>query len=243
MKILFLIHAEFETPGYIEGWAAEKNCTLGYCCPFKGEKLPRGSSFDLIISMGGPQSASSDLNKYPYLNNEVDFLRDALKAKTPVLGFCLGAQLIGEALGAPTERSPHKEIGVFPILLTEEGVQDPLLATLPQEFAVAHWHSDMPGLTKEAVVLAKSKGCPRQIVRYLPYAYGFQCHPEMTLQGAQELIKNCPDDFTADRYVQTPQDILAHDFYALNHNNMICILENFLQSNWTLAIGRRHFRV
>lgn len=238
MHILFIQHAEFETPGYIEDWAAKKNCKMDYCSPFKGEKLPLGSSFDLIISMGGPQSASSDLDKYPYLKNEVDFLKCALKKKTPVFGFCLGAQLIGEALGASTERSPHKEIGIFPILLTEEGMQDPLLVNLPKQFKVAHWHSDMPGLTKEAVVLAKSEGCPRQIVRYLPYAYGFQCHPEMTLQGAKELIKNCPDDFTSDRYVQAPQDILACDFHALNYNNIVCILENFLllRQSWSDAI-------
>ncbi len=228
MKILCILHAPFETPGYIESWIAEKNYELTYCYSFTGEKLPRNSTFDLIITMGGPQSAASDLNKYPYLKDEVELLRHALKAKIPVFGFCLGAQLLGEALGAPTERSPHKEVGVFPILLTEKGMQDPLLANLPKEFAVTHWHSDMPGLTKEAVILAKSEGCPRQIVRYLPYAYGFQCHPEMTLQGAQELIENCPDDFTSDKYVQDPRDILAHDFYALSHNNMVCILENFL---------------
>ncbi len=188
--------------------------------------------------MGGPQSAASDLNKYPYLKDEVELLRSALKAKIPVFGFCLGAQLLGEALGAHAERSLHKEIGIFPILLTEKGMQDPLLANLPQELAVFHWHSDMPGLTKEAVVLAKSEGCPRQIVRYLPYAYGFQCHPEMTLQGAQELIENCAEDFTSDKYVQTPREILEQDFYALSYKNMVCILENFLllRQSWSDAL-------
>jgi GMP synthase (glutamine-hydrolysing) len=229
MHILFIQHAEFETPGYIADWAAKKDCKLDYCSPFKGEKLPRGFSFDLIISMGGPQSASSDLSKYSYLKDEIDFLRAALNAKIPVLGFCLGAQLIGEALGASTKRSPHKEIGVFPILLTEEGMQDPLLNNLPKQFAVAHWHGDMPGLTKEAVILAKSEGCPHQIVRYFPYAYGFQCHPEMTLQGIEDLISNCPNDFTPDQYVQDCQDILAQNFYALNYNTIARILENFLE--------------
>jgi GMP synthase (glutamine-hydrolysing) len=229
MKILFILHAPFETPGYIEDWATQKKCELSYSSPFKGEKLPHGSSFELIISMGGPQSAVFDLNKFPYLKDEVELLRSALKAKIPVFGFCLGAQLLGEALGEPAERSHHKEIGVFPILLTEKGMHDPLLANLPQELAVFHWHSDMLGLTKEAVVLAKSEGCPRQIVRYLPYAYGFQCHPEMTLQGAQELIKNCFEDFTSDKYVQTPREILEHDFHALNYKNIVYILENFLQ--------------
>lgn len=239
MKILFILHVAFETPGYIEDWAVQKNYSPTYCFPFKGESLPHSSSFDLIVSMGGPQSAGPDLEQYPYLIDEVEFLRSALKAKIPVLGFCLGAQLLGEALGAPAERSPYKEIGVFPILLTEEGAQDPLLANLPGEFAVTHWHGDMPGLPQDAVVLAKSKGCPRQIIRFLPYAYGFQCHPEMALHNIQELIKNCRSDLMSDdKYVQTPQDILAHDFYALNHHNMVSILENFLllRTSWSLSL-------
>jgi GMP synthase (glutamine-hydrolysing) len=151
MRILFILHAPFETPGYIEDWAASKKCELSYSAPFKGEKLPHGSSFDIIVSMGGPQSAVSDLNKYLYLKDEVELMRGALKARTPVFGFCLGAQLLGEALGASAERSHHKEIGIFPILLTEKGMQDPLLANLSQELAVFHWHSDMPGLYRTPV--------------------------------------------------------------------------------------------
>ena len=228
MHILFIQHAEFETPGFIEDWAASKNCKTTYCFPFKVEKLPRGSSFDLIVSMGGPQSASSDLNKYPYLEDEIDFLRSALKAGIRVLGFCLGAQLIGEALGASAERSPHKEIGIHPITLTEEGISDPLLKGLPITFPVAHWHSDMPGLTQEAVVLAKSEGCPRQIIRYNPLAYGFQCHPEMSLECASALIDNCPGDFTPGEFVQTPETILSHDFHAVNYLHITRILDNYI---------------
>lgn len=226
MKILQLLHAPFETPGIIESWAADKNYEQSYSSPFTGEKLPR-SSFDLIIVMGGPQSALN-LEKAPYLKDEIALIREALKAKIPVLGFCLGAQLIGEALGAPAEHSPYKEVGIFPISLTEEGMSDPLLANLPKEFHIPHWHNDMPGMTKESVILAKSAGCPRQIIRYLPYAYGFQCHPEMTLQIAEEMVKNCPDDFHPGEYVQAPHDILSYDFHALNHQNMIRILDNFL---------------
>lgn len=227
MKILYILHASFETPSYIESWASTKGYEQLYCSPYAGEAIYPLPSIDLIIVMGGPQS-TSNLEKYPYLKDEITLIRNALKAKIPVLGFCLGAQLLGEALGAPAEPSPFKEVGIFPITLTEEGIVDPLLANLSKEFLVPHWHNDMPGLTKESVVLAKSAGCPRQIIRYSPHAYGFQCHPEMTLQGVDELIKNCPDDFSPSQYVQTPQDMLSCDFHALNHQNIECILENFL---------------
>jgi GMP synthase (glutamine-hydrolysing) len=224
MKILFLIHSPFEMPGAIESWAAEKGYEQIYCSPYAGEKIPR--SCDFIVAMGGPQSPLA-LDKDPYLRDEIALLRDAMKARIPVLGFCLGAQLIGEALGARTERSPFKEVGVFPIELTEEGVRDPLLAKLPKNFLVSHWHNDMPGLTKDAAVLAKSAGCPRQIVRYSPLAYGFQCHPEITLQLAEGLVKNCPEDLAASKYVQSAQEILAHDFAAINRN-MVQMLDHFL---------------
>jgi GMP synthase (glutamine-hydrolysing) len=228
MRILYLLHAPFELPGFIESWASEKGHQQIYVCPFKGEKIPPTSSFDLIIAMGGPQSAVQ-LDEAPYLKDEIVLIRNAMKAKIPVLGFCLGAQLIGEALGAHAERSPFKEVGVFPITLTEEGMRDLLLANSPHEFPVFHWHNDMPGLTKEAVILAESKGCSRQIIRYSPLAYGFQCHPEMTQQIANELVKNCSNDLLPGKYVQIAEQILGYDYYALNYLRMMQILDNFLE--------------
>lgn len=230
MRILYLIHAPFETPGIIESWASEKGYQQTCACPFKGETLPSPSSFDLLIAMGGPQSAGH-LDEAPYLKDEITLIRQALKAEIPVLGFWLGAQLLGVALGAHVERSPFKEIGIYPITLTDEGMQDPLLAHCSKEFPLFHWHNDMPGLTDESVILAKSAGCPRQIIRYSSLAYGFQCHPEMTLQGATELVKNCPEDFVPGKYVQTPQEILSYD-YTLNVPNITTMLENFLNSIW-----------
>ncbi len=228
MKILYVLHADFETPGAIESWAAEKRFDQEYISPFKGEVLPARGSFDCLIVMGGPQSPLA-IDRFPYLENEIALIRDAIKAGLPVLGFCLGAQLIGEALGTATMQSPSKEVGVFPIALSEQGRNDPLLTGLPQEFLVAHWHNDMPGLTKDAIVLAKSAGCPRQIIRYAPHVYGFQCHAEMTLQIADLLIENCEEDLVpgASPYVQPPQTILGNDFNAINQN-MYRILDNFL---------------
>src|SRR5580692_6270921 len=100
MKVLFILHAAFELPGIVESWASKKGFEISYSFPFAGDPLPQsGASVDLIISMGGPQSAISDLSKYSYLQDEVDLIRNAIKAKIPVFGFCLGAQLLGEALG------------------------------------------------------------------------------------------------------------------------------------------------
>lgn len=211
MKIQYIIHADFELPGILHTWAKQNQCEESICRPFADEKLPPPTDFDLLILMGGPQCAVH-LDE-PYLKQEITLIE---QTETPILGFCLGAQLIGAALGAPAEHSPYKEIGVFPIHLTEQGKQDPLLAGLPATFPVIHWHSDMPGLTQDAQVLAYSEGCPRQIIRYTPRIYGFQCHPEPTRANIEAMIKHCPKDFMPSKYVQTPQQLLAADYTAIN---------------------------
>lgn len=226
MKIQYIIHADFELPGAIETWARQNRFEENTCRPYAGEKLPSYDDFDLLIVMGGPQSPLA-IEKAPYLAGEIALIRETLKREKPVLGFCLGAQLIGEALGAKTGRSPNKEVGVFPIELTEEGRQDPLLEGLPQRFDVVHWHNDMPGLTAEAKVLAFSQGCPRQIVRYLPYAYGFQCHPEPMRQNIEAMIRHCPEDLAPGTFVQTAEKFLAQDFQGINQK-LIQILDNFV---------------
>lgn len=225
-NILFVIHAEFEQPGIIESWAREKGFSYQFWRPFAGEVLQEVPEFDWLILMGGPQSPL-EMDLSPYLRSEIDLITRALAADKTILGFCLGAQLIGESLGATTEKSPHKEVGLFPIQLTKEGIVDPILAGLPHKFLVVHWHNDMPGLTEKSKVLAKSEGCPRQIVRYAPKIYGFQCHPEPVRENMEMMIRHAESDLSPGRYIQAKETILQHDFSEMNHI-MISILDNLL---------------
>src|SRR3989338_4794094 len=122
---------------------------------------------------------------------------------------------MGEALGGTYEHSPHKEIGVFDLHLTSAGKNDFCFAQFPHQFASAHWHGDMPGLTPDAEILAYSEGCPRQIIRYTPNVYGFQCHLEFTPQCVQEMVQNAEEELQACKhlpYVQTPQHMLAQAY-------------------------------
>lgn len=226
MKIQYILHADFETPGIIQLWAKQNQFQENFCRPFLGETLPNVTDFDLLIVMGGPQSPLN-IEEAPYLRDEISLIKKALHRGMPILGFCLGAQLIGEALGAQTQRSPNKEVGIFPIELTEAGARDALLESIPLNFSVVHWHNDMPGLTAEAEILAFSEGCPRQIVRYLPFVYGFQCHPEPTQQDVALMIQSCPDDLAPGKYVQSASKFLSGDFDSIN-KMMIKILNNLL---------------
>lgn len=227
MNILCITHADFETPGVIESWAIDKKYTFQISKPYKGDKLPEIDDFDFLIIMGGPQSPL-DIASDPYLVDEINLIKSALHQHKKILGFCLGAQLIGEALGAKTERSPEKEVGVYPISLTQEGLNDPLLKDLPQTFPVIHWHNDMPGLLQDSALLGYSEGCPRQIVRYKPLVYGFQCHLEITREGIETMIEAVPQDLKPSTFTQTREELLENNYTAIN--KMMCdLLDKFIQ--------------
>lgn len=226
MRIVCITHADFETPGIIEPWAKTKGYEFNICKPYLGEALPAVDTFDFLIIMGGPQSPLS-MDKSPYLRDEIQLARTAFANQKRILGFCLGAQLIGEALGAKTQPSPEKEVGVYPITLTPDGIDDPLLQGFPQSFPVSHWHNDMPGLTDSATLLAYSQGCPRQIIRYQPLVYGFQCHLEFSLQNIEAIIHACPGDLTSSTYTQSKAALLAQDYDGINQR-MVEILDRFV---------------
>lgn len=165
--------------------------------------------------MGGPQSPLS-IEDAPYLSDEIDLIKQAINQDKLIMGFCLGAQLIGEALGAKTERSPNREVGLYPIELSDAASVDPIFSNFPKQFDVMHWHSDMPGISKDAVLLASSEGCPRQVVKYGEKIYGFQCHLELTKQLVQGMIENCQSDLKADKYINTIEQLMAVDYLSIN---------------------------
>lgn len=222
MKIHFIIHEVYEGPGALLKWAEERNYTVTSTKVYLGEALPSDSkAVDLLIVLGGPQCPATTTQECHYFkaNDEISFILDCIEKGKVVLGFCLGAQLIGEALGAKFEQSPHKEIGYFPITLTESGREHAHLSHFNTTEIVGHWHNDMPGLTPSSKVLATSAGCPRQIIEYSPLVYGFQCHLEFTSESLPDLIKMSEGDFeTIDghNYIQNPGSIIANSSLAMN---------------------------
>ena len=227
MNILCITHADFETPGVIEKWALDNNHNFKVEKPYRGEKLSTIDKFDFLIIMGGPQSPLK-LTKFPYLAAEIDLIKAAVLQNKKILGFCLGAQLIGEAFGAKTAKSPEKEVGVYPITLADGASNDSLLQGLPSSFPVIHWHNDMPGMTETSVLLASSLGCPRQIVKYKHNVYGFQCHLEINLDGIKALIEAVPEDLKPSKFTQSIEELLAQDYQSIN-NMMVTILDRLVK--------------
>jgi GMP synthase (glutamine-hydrolysing) len=215
MKMLFITHAAFEKPGSIETWAKKNGHQTHEVSPFKGEKLPDINDFDFLVVMGGPQSPLH-VDEAPYLLDEIALIKEALSKNKRIIGVCLGAQLIGEALGAKTERSPNREIGVYPLRLFSAAKYDPVFGKFPEKFDVAHWHSDMPGIPKGAVLLAETEGCPRQIFSYGDRVYGFQCHFELTQELMKGMVEHCADDLKPGNYIRSASEIVGADYSEIN---------------------------
>lgn len=222
MHIHILQHEVFESAAAISGWMAQNEHTASYTQFFKSDTLPSDiSDIDMLIVLGGPQSPNTTKAECPHFDGqaEIAFIKKTIAANKKVLGICLGAQLIGEALGAAVERSPEREIGLYQMHLTDAGKTDRLTSLLEPTFKTGHWHGDMPGLTPESEILAYSTGCPRQIVRFTPLVYGFQCHFEFTPEAIEGMIANCSDElseYAENAFVQSAAQLQANNYSASN---------------------------
>ena len=222
MHIHFIIHEHFEAPGAYEIWGKSRGCSLSYTRVYQGEPLPEALGHtDLLIIMGGPQSPATTREECPWFDAQAEkaLISRAIEEGKTVIGVCLGSQLIGEALGAAFCHSPEKEIGKFPVRLTDAGKANPLFEGFGSVLNVGHWHNDMPGLTPQAKVLAYSEGCPRQIVQYSERVYGFQCHMELTPEVVELLIEHSQSDLRRAgefRFVETAEKLRSHDYREMN---------------------------
>lgn len=222
MKAHILMHESFESPGAILDWCKRNHVEVSYTRFYKEDILPvEMQDFDILIVMGGPQCPDTTVEECSHFDAkaEIEFIKKAIKANKAILGVCLGAQLISEALGAEYSHSPNREIGVFDLHLTENAKNDHVFSEFNSTFEVGHWHGDMPGLTEEAEILAYSDGCPRQVVKYSPKIYGFQCHFEFNLESIKGMIENSSEELEEYKdlpYVENPEQLLSHDYSGMN---------------------------
>lgn len=222
MRIHFIIHESFEAPGAYELWAQSRGHSISYSRVYEGEQLPKSpAGIDFLIVMGGPQSPATTLDECPHFDAAAEkaLISQSIGAGCAVLGVCLGSQLIGEALGARFEHSPEKEIGKFPIRLSQDGLCNDKFSHFGDSLDVGHWHNDMPGLTPEAKIIAYSEGCPRQIIEYSKLVYGFQCHMEFNREVIERLIASSDpslETLAHHKFVQQPDALRANDYSDMN---------------------------
>ena len=224
MRVHFILHETFEVPGAYLKWAIERGHQITSTKVYEKEPLPETiDGIDFLIVMGGPQSPDEDRENFPYYDSkaEIAFMKEAIAADIYIVGVCLGAQLLSVAYGAKYEHSPEREIGVYPVTLTMEGLTDPHVSLFGETLETGHWHGDMPGLTEDAVVLATSQGCPRQIIRFSPKHYAFQAHLEFDPEVVELLITADGEEKLREQseklpFVQTPEELRGNNYSEMN---------------------------
>ena len=189
--ILVLQHIHCETLGTIAEALDTKGLSYQYIRAYKGEPIPKtlGEAKGLVI-MGGPMGVYEE-KKHPFLRDEMRLIENTLKEEKPILGTCLGSQLLAHALKSQVTRGKQKEIGWYPVTLTQEAKSDPLLSEAPESLEAIHWHGDIFDLPQNAVRLASSELTETQGFRYKKNAYGFLFHMEVT----PNIISNWTQEF------------------------------------------------
>jgi len=178
--ILLVQHAESEGPGLLAQALDERRLPVRLVRADRGESVPRAAEgAAAVIILGGPMGVHEE-DRFPHLRDEILLASDALRLEVPILGVCLGAQVLAAAAGARVYRGPAQEIGWFPTTLTAAGRADPILGLLPGEAMVFHWHGDTFDPPPGATLLASSRLYEQQAFRLSPRAWGVQFHPEIT---------------------------------------------------------------
>lgn len=178
MRILVVENSRHVPPGLVGDVLVERGVELVTVRPAEGEALPSGpDGFDGALVLGGPQSANDD-EGHPYIPDLLGLIRAFGAAERPLMGICLGAQMLARAYGARVRVHDVPEIGFTMLDATADAVNDPLLAESVPLPAILEWHFDSFALPEGARLLAGSAACANQIFRLGEDLYGFQCHFE-----------------------------------------------------------------
>ena len=178
-RLLVLQHVPFEILGTLHPLLKARGFRLRYTNFGRHpDAHPQVSRYNGLVVLGGPMNVD-DLKRHPHLAVEVKIIEQAISQGLPVLGICLGAQLIAKALGAPVYANGGREIGWYEVLPTPAAKDDPLFRDFGSGEKLFQWHGDTFALPAGAVSLVTSRLCPCQAFRYGVTVYGFQFHLEV----------------------------------------------------------------
>ena len=179
MKLLVLQHVAHELLGTLNPLLKRAGFRIRYVNFARHpDAQPSLDGYDGLIVLGGPMSVN-DADRLPHLTTELKLIEDAMRRDVPVLGICLGAQLIAKTLGAEVYRNSEKEIGWYDVSPTDDASGDPLLLPLQKSEKIFQWHGETFDMPRSARHLAYSFLCANQAYRYGAKVYGFQFHMEV----------------------------------------------------------------
>jgi GMP synthase (glutamine-hydrolysing) len=201
--VLVVQHVPQEPPGAIAAAVTAVGRELRFVRPYAGDRVPADlAGAGGLVVMGGPMGVYEG-DQHPFLRDELRLIEAALRHDIPVLGVCLGSQLLAAALGAPVRPSGRQEIGWHPVRLTEAARTDPLWSDLGPEFVAYHWHGDVFDLPRTAVSLAASKLTAHQAFR-AGRAWGLLFHAEVNRALVQGMVSAFAVDLARDGIESQP---------------------------------------
>lgn len=195
--VLLVQHARHEHPAALRRTLETQGIPTLWIHPYRGDPYPDLSEISGLVSLGGPMSANDEVG-HPWIRDEIRLIQGALSRGMPILGICLGGQLLTRSLGHAVSPNPELEVGWFPLTLTPEGLHDRFLGVLTKP-TVYHFHFDTFELPHGAEKLASSEACDNQAYRIEEKAYGLQFHPEadhqllgewLSLEGFEKEIED-----------------------------------------------------
>jgi GMP synthase-like glutamine amidotransferase len=227
-------HARSEGPGYFATYLERRSMPSQLVALDEGSAVPRDPRrFSGLVFMGGPMSVNDDL---PWINPVLELIREAVRKDVPVLGHCLGGQLIAKAFGGAVRANPAKEIGWGEVRVADNALARQWLGEL-QAFESFHWHGETFSIPPGATRLLESAHCANQAFA-LGKHLGMQCHVEMTEEMVQAWLQTGADeirDASASPGVQQPAEIgksLKNRLGALHE------VANRLYDRWSEGLSR-----
>jgi len=188
LKWLIFLQTMSEGPGNITKWLTECGQKFEIVKLWQ-QRIPENiDNYCGLIIMGGIMSAN-DEDKFPFLSEEIKFIKQWIDTNKPLLGICLGSQLMAKAFGEKVYKGEEPEIGWHPIQFTNEGSTDPMFQHLSPETIVFQWHYDTFDLPTSGVLLASSQKYKNQAYRIVKNAYAVQFHPEMDEELINRWVK------------------------------------------------------
>ena len=225
MHIHYFQHDHFEDLGFIGDWAASHHFTTSCTRLDQDPVFPAHETYDWLVVLGGKMGVN-DAAVFPWINEELNFIRQSVQMGKVVIGICLGSQMIAAALGARVYPNTEPEMGFYPVLFNANAKADSVFRHFPDALTVMHMHFDTFELPEGAISMAGSEITACQAFRYGKNVFALQFHFEVSIANAPVFIREITPELVRGRLVQQPEEMLSHIACCKLNNSVFAELLN-----------------